>query len=356
MSVANINPSSNSTFVQPGFTPENTTVRGSTPSGQAQPVPPTAPVQKWEAPSGFQNLPPELATPKTAGLFSSDPAIQAALNNPNMDFETLIELQIALNNKQMDVLTASKLKDVEANKKTTEKNQAERVQLIKDSQVKLESAEKKSWWSKLCNVVAKVATVIVAVAMIAAAVLAAPVTGGASLALGLVGGYMLATSAYDLANDINVWKNGESARWPAVSIGAGVAKALEKMNLVSADTAAWIAMGVDLVVNIAMMFVPGAQFTALPRLLKAGAMIVSALAQFSKAGLDLSKAGDIKALAYITAKLDTLQAQIDDLTQNNKQLMEILKIINETKADNEDTLTKVFENQASNSRAIFRMA
>jgi hypothetical protein len=273
-----------------------------------------------------------------------------------MDFETLIELQIALNNKQMDVLTASKLKDVEANQKTTEKNQTERVQQIKNSQVKLESAEKKSWWSKLCNVVAKVATVIVAVAMIAAAVIAAPVTGGASLALGLVGGYMLLTSAYDLANDINVWKNGESARWPAVSIGAGVAKALEKMNLVSADTAAWIAMGVDLVVNMAMMAVPGAQLAALPRLLKAGAMIVNALAQFSKAGLDIAKAVDMHDLAGITAKLDTLQAQIDDLSQSNKQLMEILKIINETKADSEETLTKVLENQAGNSKAIFRMA
>ena len=377
MSVANI-PTPNSTFVRYGVTPDNTTVRASTPSGQATTLPPISPVPQWEAPNGFHNLPPELSTPKTAGLFSSDPAIQAALNDPNMDFETLIELQIALNNKLMDTMTASKLKDVEANQKTSEKNQAERVQQIKDSQVKLESAAKKSWWSTTMNIVAKVATVIAAVAMIAGAVLAAPFTGGVSVGLVVVGVYMLATAAYDLANEINVAVNGDDARWPAVSVGAGIAKLmtwinekivnlLENTGVINADSAEvlnkfikdaepWIAMAMDLAVSVAIMFVPGAQLVAGPQIIKGFATIVSAIAQATKAGLDISKAFDMKALAAITAKLDTLQAQIDDLTQSNKQLMEILKIINETKADSEDTLTKVFENQASNSRAIFSMA
>jgi hypothetical protein len=355
MNGATINPTINSGYIQPGLKSGESTVRGTTPSGQAQPVPTTSNVAPWQPPIGFQNLPPALATPQTAGLFSSDPAIQAALSSPNMDFETLIELQIALNNKQMDTLTAGRMKEVEANQKTAEKNQAERIQQIKDSQVKLQSAEKKSWWSKLLNVVAKVAAVVVAVAMIAAAVIAAPVTGGASLALGLAGGYMLATSAYDLANEINVAVNGEEKRWPQVTLGSGVAWLLEKVG-VDKDIAGWVSMGVDLAVNIAMMAIPGAQFTALPRLLKGGAMVISAIAQASKAGIDVSKAFDVKALADITAKLDTLQAQIDDLALNNKQLIELLKILNETKADNEGTMTQVLDNQASKNKTAFSMA
>lgn len=329
-------------------------VQVSTPAGQAaptrpvQPAPATSPNQK-----AFLEFRPQLAAPATADLFSDDPAIQALLSNPNVDMETVILAQMALNNKQLETLNASKAKDIQANQKVSEQNQAERKKQIQDSKDKLEAAAKKGWWSKLLDVVGKAAAFIGSLAVLVAAVVAAPVTGGLSLGVAALAIYMMASSAVDLANEINVAINGESARWDfKLSVGALVGWIAGKLGA-SDEVKKWIEMGVDLVVNVAAMFmIPGAQLTAGARILSATAKIIGAVAQASKAGVDISTAFDVKDLAYINATLDQLQAQIDRLTQNNKQLMEMLKVIQETKADNDNTVTEVLEAKQTTMRRI----
>ena len=334
----------------PGFS-DDLRVYGSTPAGQAAPVAPAAPAVPAPAPT-YLDFRPELAGPQVAGLFSNDPTIQALLNNPNVDIETLIEAQITLNNKALDVLNASKAKEIEANRKTNEANQAQRYEEIQKSKQKAEAAASKSWWSKVLNIVAKAAQVVAAVATIVAAVAAAPVTGGVSLVAGLAATYLLLQSAVELANEINVAVNGESARWSVSSLGSLVGWALEKMG-VDKETAQWIALGLDVVANVAVMFLlPGVGLAAAPRALKAFSMLIGGAAQMGKAGIDIAKAFDVKGMADINSKLDTLQAQIDRLLQNNKQLMEMLKVIQESKTDNFDTVSEALEKKKETNLRI----
>ena len=324
-----------------------------TPAGQSAPLgftpaPPKDPVKDQP----FMSFRPELASPQTASLFSSDPSIQALLANPNVDMETIILAQMALNNKQLDTLNASKATEVQANQKLNEKIQAERIKEIQASKEKVEAAANKGWWSKLLDVVANVATFIASAAVLIAAVVAAPATGGLSLAVGALALYQLVSSGAELINKAAEAITGERLFDFKISIGAGVA-ALAGLLGASDDVKQWIELGVDLVVNVAAMFIiPGAQLSAIGRIVKAVSTIVAGFAQVSKGSLDISRAFDVKALADGQARLDTLQAQIDRLTQNNKQLMEMLKIIQEAKSDNDNTATEAIQAKAETGRRI----
>jgi hypothetical protein len=326
---------------------------GTTPAGQSAPLgfTPTAPKDPVKD-QPFMSFRPELASPQTANLFSNDPSIQALLANPNVDMETIILAQMALNNKQLDTLNASKAKEIQANQKLNEQNQAERIKQILASKEKVEAAATKGWWSKLLDVVANVATFIATAAVLIAAVVAAPATGGLSLAVGALALYQLVSSGAELVNKAAEAITGERLFDFQLTIGAGIA-AIAGAFGASDDVKQWIALGVDLVVNVATMFIiPGAQLSAIGRIVKAGSTIAAGAAQIGKGGLDISRAFDVKALADIQAKLDTLQAQIDRLTQNNKQLMEMLKIIQEAKADNDNTVTEVLQSKAETGKRI----
>ena len=334
-----------------------TALTGTTPAGQSAPIQRTPDLPKEPIKDQpFMSFRPELASPQTANLFSNDPAIQALLANPNVDMETIILAQMALNNKQLDTLNASKAKEVQANQKLNEQNQAERIKQIQATKEKIEAAANKGWWSKLLDVVANVATFIASAAVLIAAVVAAPATGGLSLAVGALALYQLVSSGAELVNKAAESISGKPLFDFKISIGAGIAAIAGALGA-SDEVKQWIELGVDLVVNVAAMFIiPGAQLSAIGRIVKAVSTIVSGVAQISKGSLDISRAVDVKALADIQAKLDTLQAQIDLLTQNNKQLMEMLKLIQEAKADNDNTATDALQAKTETMAKVFRMA
>jgi hypothetical protein len=323
-----------------------------TPAGQSGPLGFTPPTKEPVQDQAFMSFRPELASPQTANLFSSDPSIQALLSNPNVDMETIILAQMALNNKQLDTLNASKATEVQANQKLNEKIQAERIKEIQANKEKVEAAANKSWWSKLLDVVANVATFVASAAVLVGAILAAPATGGLSLAVGALALYQLISSGAELVNKGFEAITGERLFDFKLTIGAGIA-ALAGVFGASDEVKQWIELGVDLVVNVAAMFlIPGAQLSAIGRIVKAVSTIIAGVSQVSKGSLDISRAFDVKDLADSQARLDTLQAQIDRLTQNNKQLMEMLKIIQEAKADNENTATEALQAKAETGRRI----
>jgi hypothetical protein len=217
--------------------------------------------------------------------------------------ETIILAQMALNNKQLDTLNASKAKEVQANQKLNEQNQAERIKQIQASKEKVETAANTSWWSKLLDVVANAATFIASAAVLIAAVVAAPATGGLSLAVGALALYQLVSSGAELVNKAAEVITGERLFNFQLTVGAGIA-AIAGAFGASDEVKQWIALGVDLVVNVAAMFIiPGAQLSAIGRIVKAVSTIVAGVAQVSKGSLDISRAFDVKALADIQAKL-----------------------------------------------------
>jgi hypothetical protein len=323
-----------------------------TPAGQSQPmgapVLPSQPVLDQP----FMSFRPQLAPAQTAGLFSSDPAIQALLNNPDVDIETIILVQMALNNKQLDTLNASKAKDIDANRQASEKNQAERVKQIQASKEKVEAAANKGWWAKLLDVVGDAATFIGSAAVLVAAILAAPATGGLSIGVAVLAVYMMVGSATELANKAHELRTGERLFNFQITVGE-LAGLVAGAFGASDEVKQWIKLGVDVVVGVAAMFIiPGAQLNAFGKILKAGAAIVGGIAQISKGGLEISKAIDVRDLANTQASLDTLQAQIDRLTQNNQQLMDMLKLFQESKTDNENTVSEALEAKATTGRRI----
>lgn len=320
-----------------------------TPAGQAAPVVvPLPDLDLGGTGQAFLDVRPTLDQARTQGLLSSDEAIQALLDNPDTDLETLILAQMALNNKQLDQLNESKAKDIEANRKKSEANQAERMERLKEANSKIESANKKSWWSKALGVVASVAGLV-------AGIMAAPFTGGLSLAVAV---YALVNTAYDLVNELNVAINGEDARWQAkpFSIGYWVGEIAQKLGA-SPEVAAMISAAVEVVIGLAALAAGSTSainsgMSAAAKVMQASASGLSATARLTSGALTISTEVTKYQLAGITAKMDTLQAQIDRLMQSNQQLMTMLKNIQQARQDNDDTVTDTLESFRETTRRI----
>lgn len=323
-------------------------VERQTPAGNAQNVAPDFELPKDEQTQAFFDVRTRFEPPKPGVFKSDDPALQALLDDPDADLETLILAQMAINNKQLDLMNKAKAGDIEANQKLAEQNQAERKKEIEASKAKIESAEKKGFWGKLLGVISKVAAVVGTVVAIAGAIAAGPVGWVAGVALA----YSLATTIYEIANDINVAVNGEKARWPQITLGAGIAWVAGQLKA-SDEVKMWIGAAVDVALSIALAFAnPFKALSAAKQFFTATSSLISSVTKASSAGLNIAAAYDKWALSDVTAKLDTLQAQIDRLNQSNRQLFEMLKNIQQARADNDNTATEVLELAGQSNRRI----